>query len=112
MAEGRGRSREGRNEVGERIREAAREMRDAILAAVGEARARRESRPNSDPAPEKPTQSGGQTRPFTAASGHGDIMDILKAVKEGRIEPADADEMIAALMEIERATESGDHESR
>jgi hypothetical protein len=33
-------------------------------------------------------------------------MDSLKAVKEGRLEPGEADEMIEALMEVERAADA------
>lgn len=94
-AEGRMRSREGREETGERIREAALKMRDSIRAAVGEARARH--------AGQAPEETGPRTRPFSHAAFQGDIMDILKAVRDGKLDPEEADEMIAALMEVEQA---------
>ncbi len=89
------RSREGREETGERIREAALKMRDSIRAAVGEARARH--------AGQAPEETGPRTRPFSHAAFQGDIMDILKAVRDGKLDPEEADEMIAALMEVEQA---------
>src|SRR5262249_46652805 len=101
--EGRGRTREGVDEVRDRIRDAALQMRDSIRAAVREARAQAAK---GEPAPEPSSQSASHTRPFTPAANRGDIMDILNRVKEGKIDPAEADEMIAALMEVERATES------
>ncbi len=106
-AEGRARSREGREETRDRIREAALQMRDSIRAAVREARTRHEQPSAGEGAGERQPESGGpRTQPFTSASYRGDIMDILNAVKEGRIDPGEADEMIAALMEVERTTES------
>ena len=104
-AEGLGRNRSGRDELRDRIREAAVQMRDSIRAAVREAR---EKRPSDAPrsTSESPRENPSQTRPFTATANRGDIMDILNGVKEGRISPDEADEMIAALMEVERAAES------
>jgi DUF4097 and DUF4098 domain-containing protein YvlB len=104
-AEGRARSLQGRDETGEEIRRAALRMRDSIRAAVNEARTRHD---RSAPAagPEEPTESAPQTKPLTPESHRGDIMDILKAVKEGRLEPGEADEMIEALMEVERAADA------
>jgi len=104
-AEGLGRTRSGRDEVRDRIRESAIQMRDSIHAAVREAREKRPSPTTGSPSAttrEKPSQ----TRPFSTAANRGDIMDILHGVKEGRISPDEADEMIAALKEVERATES------
>lgn len=101
--EGRGRTRAGRDEVRDRIRDAALQMRDSIRAAVREARAQA-AKGESERQPSPDTAS--RTRPFTPEANRGDIMDILNGVKEGRIDPAEADEMIAALMEVERATES------
>ncbi|MGO9604101.1 MAG: hypothetical protein ACLQAT_12005 [Candidatus Binataceae bacterium] len=111
--EGRGRTREGREETRDRVREAAREMRDSIRAAVREARSRGNDSGRdaaTEAAGERPSATSSQTRPFTTAAHQGDVMDILNAVKEGRIQPAEADEMIAALMEVERATESRSRE--
>ena len=72
-------------------------------AAVREARAQAATGESvRQPSPD----TASRTRPFTSAANRGDIMDILNGVKEGRIDPAEADEMIAALMEVERATES------
>lgn len=107
--EGRGKTLQGRKETRDRVREAAREMRDSIRAAVREARSRSEESgrdPATEATSERPSAGSSQTRPFTPAAHQGDIMDILNAVKEGKIPPSEADEMIAALMEVERATQS------
>ncbi|HJZ96748.1 MAG TPA: hypothetical protein VKE70_09570, partial [Candidatus Solibacter sp.] len=106
--EGRARTQEGRRETRDRIRAAAREMRDAIQELVREARERsgayeatRATKPQEQAQP-----TGQQTRPFTAADRQSGIMDILNKVKAGQLEPEEADEMIAALMEVEEAAES------
>jgi hypothetical protein len=101
--EGRGRTGAGRDEVRDRIRDAALQMRDSIRAAVREARAQAAK---AEPARPPSSDAASHTQPFTSAAHRGDIMDILNRVKEGKIDPAEADEMIAALMEVERATES------
>lgn len=111
-AEGRGATRTGREEVRDHIREAAVQMRDSIRAAVREARVRRGQTSSPEASHEPAADDASRTRPFTRASSQGDIMDILNAVKEGRIQPNEADEMIAALMEVERATESRGSEGR
>jgi len=103
-AEGLGRTRSGRDEMRDRIREAAIQMRDTIRAAVREAREKHQS--SGPSASDTPRPDPSHTRPFTPAANRGDIMDILNGVKEGRISPNEADEMIAALMEVERAAES------
>src|SRR5579885_2576736 len=102
-AEGRSRSREGREETRDRIRDAALQMRDSIRAAVRAARERRDESPlPSEPQPKE----SARTAPFTPASHRRDIMDILNAVRDGKLDPAEADEMIAALMEVEQASRS------
>lgn len=101
--EGRGRTRGGHDEVRDRIRDAALQMRDSIRAAVREARAKAAK---AEPTRQPSSDAAAHTQPFTSAAHRGDIMDILNGVKEGKIDPAEADEMIAALMEVERATES------
>ena len=83
-------------------------MRDAIQELVRKARERsgayeatRATKPQEQAQP-----TGEQTRPFTAADRQSGIMDILNKVKAGQLEPEEADEMIAALMEVEEAAES------
>ena len=104
-SEGLGRTRSGRDEVRDRIREAAIQLRDSIRAAVREAREKHPTTAEEHPSTTAQDKAS-RTRPFTAAANRGDIMDILNGVKEGRISPDEADEMIAALMEVERAAES------
>jgi hypothetical protein len=107
--DGRMRSHQARREIREKIREAAREMREAIRQAASESRARALERgeagagASGSPAAASP----GVTRPLNPEAAAGDMMSILRAVREGRLEPEDADEMIAALMEVERAAEGG-----
>lgn len=107
-----------------RTRDERRQMRDAIHAAARKMstairEARRAARhpasepvneerpsagaPDSPPHPEAAANSArpGATRPLDPADYQGDIMKILQAVKSGEIEPEEADEMIAALMEAE-----------
>ncbi|MFZ0659620.1 MAG: hypothetical protein WAM05_12930, partial [Candidatus Binataceae bacterium] len=63
----------------------------------------RPAAPDSPPRPETAPGAtrAGDTRPLDPAAFQGDIMKILQAVKAGEIEPEEADEMIAALMEAE-----------
>jgi len=105
-AEGRGRTRAGRDEIRDRIREAAMQMRDSIRTAAREARAKRPAASGTEKASAQPSGTPSQTRPLSEKAHRGDIMDILNGVSEGKISPDEADEMIAALMEVERATES------
>ena len=111
------RTRDERRQTRDSIHEAARKMSAAIREARRAAR-----HPSSQPAseaneaskespraaaPQPPSQAApsatraGNTRPLDPAAFQGDIMKILQAVKSGEIEPEEADEMIAALMEAE-----------
>src|SRR5262249_44204546 len=63
--EGRGRTHAGRDEVRDRIREAALQMCDSIRAAVREARAHADK---GEPAREQPADAASHTRPFTPAA--------------------------------------------
>jgi hypothetical protein len=114
--DGRMRSREARREMREKIRDAAREMREAIRQAARESRERAgESRQGAATAAGQSADAGvspGVTRPLNPEAAAGDMMSILRAVREGKLEPEEADEMIAALMEVERAAEGGRSEPR
>lgn len=84
------------------IREARRAARHSSGQSASEERAR-PAAPDSPPPPETAPGAtrAGDTRPLDPAAFQGDIMKILQAVKAGEIEPEEADEMIAALMEAE-----------
>ncbi len=116
----RGGSREARNEMRDRVRQAAREMRDKIREAAHEMR----NRPHGEPggttqsATESTTQSNAQSdtekdsqsakfRPGGTVKLNRDdaILEILAAVKDGRLEPDEADDLINAWMEVSRADE-------
>jgi hypothetical protein len=105
-------TRDQRRQMRDSIREAARKMsttiREARRAARHPASPATEERtqpasPDSPPSAENTPRAprAGNTRPLDPAAFQGDIMKILQAVKSGEIEPEEADEMIAALMEAE-----------
>jgi hypothetical protein len=103
--ETRGQSHEARREMRRKIREAADELRERIREAARAARERAgEERPTEPgvPGAETPAPFPGQTQPLTPEARARDVLAILKAVKAGEIEPDEADDMIAALMEVER----------
>lgn len=107
-------TRDQRRQMRDSIHEAARKMSAAIREARRAARhptseerphpAAPDSPPHSETAPRAPR--AGNTRPLDPAAFQGDIMKILQAVKSGEIEPEEADEMIAALMEAESAADT------
>ena len=113
----RGGSREARTEMRDRVREAAREMRDKIREAARDVRNRAhdqsgsttqsntQSTTQSDT--EKPSSSSksAQFRPGGTVKLNRDdaILEILAAVKDGRLEPDEADDLINAWMEVSRA---------
>jgi hypothetical protein len=109
--DGRMRSREARREMREKIRAAAREMRETIRQAARQARERAGERGETGAGAARSTTdapaSPGITRPLNPEAAAGDMISILRAVREGKLEPEEADEMIAALMEVERAAEGG-----
>ena len=112
----RGGSREARTEMRDRVRAAAREMRDKIREAARDVRNRAHAQPGSTTQSntqsttqsdtEKPSSSSksAQFRPGGTAKLNRDdaILEILAAVKDGRLEPDEADDLINAWMEVSR----------
>ncbi len=106
----RGGSREARHEMRERVRQAAREMRDKIREAARNVRNRSHDQAGSttqsttQSTAEKPTfdsQSSRFTPGATEKLSRDDaILEILAAVKDGRLEPDEADDLINAWMEV------------
>ena len=102
----RGGSREARHEMRERVRQAAREMRDKIRDAARTVRNRSHDQAGSttQSTAEKPAFDGQSSR-FTPGateklSRDDAILEILAAVKDGRLEPDEADDLINAWMEV------------
>lgn len=110
--DGRLRSHQARREMREKIRAAAHEMRETIREAAHQARQssaeRRNSAEDEDESRSGAEPSAGATRVLSPETAANDVMSILRAVREGKLEPEEADEMIAALMEVERAAGNGD----
>ncbi len=116
----RGGSREARHEMRERVRHAAREMRDKIREAARNVRDRSHDRAGSTTqsdtrsdtqsttqsdteTPASDSQSAQSTAGATEKLSRDDaILDILAAVKDGRLEPDEADDLINAWMEVSR----------
>ncbi|MDB5107259.1 MAG: hypothetical protein JWM69_200 [Candidatus Binatus sp.] len=110
----RGGSRDVRDEMRERVRAAAREMRDTIRDAARQMRPSREDASaegtdHHEAGENRTSQSSLQTTPHgepadaTSKLNRRDaILEILAAVKEGRLEPDEADDLISAWMEINR----------
>ncbi len=120
----RGGSREARNEMRERVRQAAREMRDKIREAARDVRNRSHeqaggttqsatgstTQSNTQSDAEKPA-SDSQSAKFSPGatvklSRDDAILEILAAVKDGRLEPDEADDLINAWMEVNRADDA------
>ena len=107
----RGGSREARTEMRERVRQAAREMRDKIRDAARDMRTRSHSEPAAtlQSESEKPTpdSAAGKFAPGATQklSREDAILEILAAVKDGKLEPDEADDLINAWMEVERGNE-------
>ncbi len=115
----RGGSREARTEMRERVREAAREMRDKIREAARDVRNRphdqsgsttqSNSQSTTQSDADKPSSSSksAQFRPGATEKLSRDdaILEILAAVKDGRLEPDEADDLINAWMEVSRGDE-------
>src|SRR3984957_2789625 len=112
----RGGSREARTEMRDRVRQAAREMRDKIREAARDVRNRAHDQPESTTQSstqsttqsdvEKPSSSS-QSEKFrpggTVKLNRDDaILEILAAVKDGRLEPDEADDLVNAWMEVSR----------
>jgi hypothetical protein len=118
----RGGSREARHEMRHRVRQAAREMRDKIRDAARNVRIRSQGEPGgtagpaTQPATGSTTQSNTQSDAEKPASDSRSakfapgateklsrddaILEILAAVKDGRLEPDEADDLINAWMEV------------
>src|SRR5208337_332359 len=117
----RGGSREARHEMRERVRQAAREMRDKIREAARDVRNRphhqaasttqsnTESTTKSDAdKPASDSQSAKFSPGATVKLSRDDaILEILAAVRDGRLEPDEADDLINAWMEASRGDEVG-----
>jgi hypothetical protein len=112
----RGGSREARSEMRDRVRQAAREMRDKIREATRDMRNRTNDQPGSttQSSTQSTTQSdpaksskSAQFRPGGTVKLNRDdaILEILAAVKDGRLEPDEADDLINAWMEVSRGDE-------
>ena len=115
----RGGSRDARNEMRERVRQAAREMRDKIRDAARDVRKRApeeaggttqsnsQSTTQSEAAKPASSSQSAQFRPGATEKLSRDdaILEILAAVKDGRLEPDEADDLINAWMEVSRADE-------
>jgi len=120
----RGGSREARHEMRERVRHTAREMRDKIREAARNVRDRSHDRAGSttQSATGSTTQSNTQSDAETPASDSQSakftpgateklsrddaILEILAAVKDGRLEPDEADDLINAWMEVSRGADA------
>jgi hypothetical protein len=112
----RGGSREARTEMRDRVREAAREMRDKIREAARDVRNRSHDQPgsttqsNSQSTTQSDTEKSSQSAKFRPGateklSRNDAILEILAAVKDGRLEPDEADDLINAWMEVSRGDE-------
>jgi len=116
----RGGSREARREMRERVRHAAREMRDKISEAARNVRDRSHDRASSTTqsdtqstthsdaeTPASDSQSAQSTAGATEKLSRDDaILEILAAVKDGRLEPDEADDLINAWMEVSRGADA------
>src|SRR5262249_25408734 len=94
-------TREERRELREKIRRAVSELRDALREAARAARPRSAGgagHDGSSSGPSAKASSDDIPRPGTTVKLSRDeaILQILRAVKEGRLEPEEADDLIAA----------------
>src|SRR5580658_5880629 len=102
----RGGSREARSEMRERVRQAAREMRDKIREAARDMRTRPHYQEGgAEHADEEKPAANSQSAQFMPGatqklSRDDAILEILAAVKDGRLEPDEADDLINAWMEV------------
>ena len=102
----RGGSRDARHEMRDRVRAAAREMRDKIRDAARDMRTRPHyqeggaAQPDAE-APAADSQAAKFMPGATQKLSRDDaILEILAAVKDGRLEPDEADDLINAWMEV------------
>ena len=102
----RGGSRDARHEMRDRVRAAAREMRDKIRDAARDMRTRPHHQEGGAAQPEAETPAAdSQAAKFMPGatqklSRDDAILEILAAVKDGRLEPDEADDLINAWMEV------------
>jgi len=120
----RGGSREARHQMRERVRQAAREMRDKIREAARDVRSRSHDQAGGTTQPATQSTAGSDTEMDTkipaaeSPSAHSTsgateklsrddaILEILAAVKDGRLEPDEADDLINAWMEVSRGADA------
>ena len=102
----RGGSRDARHEMRDRVRAAAREMRDKIRDAARDMRTRPHYQEGGAAQPDAETPAAdSQAAKFMPGatqklSRDDAILEILAAVKDGRLEPDEADDLINAWMEV------------
>ena len=102
----RGGSRDARHEMRDRVRAAAREMRDKIRDAARDMRTRPHHQEGGAAQPDAETPAAdSQAAKFMPGatqklSRDDAILEILAAVKDGRLEPDEADDLINAWMEV------------
>ncbi len=96
-----GGTREARDQMRERVRNAAREMRETIRAAARDMHSRSHQERGAKTASAAPPQSAPNKPGATEKLNREDaILEILAAVKDGRLEPEEADDLINAWMEV------------
>jgi hypothetical protein len=100
----RGGTREARDQMRERVRNAAREMRETIRTAARDMHSRsqeeRGAKTESTASSQSPPVKPGATEKLNREDA---ILEILAAVKDGRLEPDEADDLINAWMEVRNA---------
>jgi gas vesicle protein len=99
----RGGTREARDNMRERVRNAAREMRDTIRSAARDIHSHSHEERGAKTAstsPQSPPNKPGATEKLNSEDA---ILEILAAVKDGRLEPDEADDLINAWMEVRTA---------
>jgi hypothetical protein len=103
----RGGTREARDQMRERVRNAAREMRETIRTAARDMHSRSHEERGAKPATshaessaQSPPSKPGATEKLNREDA---ILEILAAVKDGRLEPDEADDLITARMEVRAA---------
>jgi len=97
----RGGTREARDQMRERVRNAAREMRDTIREAARDVHNR--SPRNEEPAASPASASAERPGATVKLKREDAILEILAAVKDGRLEPDEADDLINAWVEVREA---------
>ena len=102
----RGGTREARDQMRERVRNAAREMRETIRTAARDMHSRSheergaKTATSAESTAKSPPSKPGATEKLNREDA---ILEILAAVKDGRLEPDEADDLINAWMEVRAA---------